>query len=128
MQELGSDARRRKHVRASLGPLDEDDRVLEIGLQVAPLRRGEADEAVEVEVRDAVVTVADGERRAGDRLCDAERAARSPDERRLARAELARDRDDVSDAQRRGEPGRDRLRFLRCRRLDLDEGETRVRR
>ncbi len=35
-----------------LGPLDEDDGVLEVGLEVAPLRRREPAEAEEIEVRD----------------------------------------------------------------------------
>src|SRR4051812_32390035 len=82
-----------------LGPFDEADRVLEVGLEIAPLGRGEALEAEEVEVRDigvALVPVADREGRARDRAGDPERPARSPDEGRLAAPELARDGDDVS--------------------------------
>src|SRR5439155_9052301 len=83
-----------------LGPLDEADRVLEVRLEIAPLGRGEPLEPEEVEVRDvgvAGVAVADGEGRARDRRCDAERPACAADEGRLAAAELARDRDDVAD-------------------------------
>ena len=43
---------RRQDARARLGPLDEDDRVVEVRLEIPPLRGGEALEAVEVEVRD----------------------------------------------------------------------------
>jgi len=55
----------------------------------------------------AVIAVADRVGRAGDALADAERAARAPDECRLAGAELARDRDDVAGAQLRRELRRD---------------------
>ena len=109
---------RRKHRRARLGPLDEHDRVVEVRLEVAPLRRRDAREAVEVEVRDvdrAGVAVADREGRARDRRGHAERAAGAAHERRLARAELARDGDDVarSRAARRGRPRSARSRSPR---------------
>ena len=71
-----------------LRPLDEHDRVVEVRLEVAPLGRGQAAEAVEVEVghvRVPRVAVADRERRARDRRGDAERAAGAADERRLPR-------------------------------------------
>ena len=48
-----------------------------------------------------LVAVADREGRARDRALDAERAAGAADERRLAGAELARDRDDVAGAEPR---------------------------
>ena len=51
------------------------------------------------------VAVADRERRARDRLVDPERAAGAADERRLARAELARDEDDVTGREQRGRAG-----------------------
>ena len=58
---------RRERADARLGPLDEDDRVLEVRLEVTPLRRREATEAIEVEMRyvdHAPIAVADRERRA----------------------------------------------------------------
>ena len=61
----------------------------------------------------AVVAVADRVRRARDALAHAERAARAADERRLAGAELARDRDDVAGREPPRELGRERLRLLR---------------
>jgi hypothetical protein len=76
--------------------------VLEVRLQVTPLRRGKALETVKIEVRDvgaAGIPVADREGRARDRDLDAERPARAADERRLAGTELARDGDDVAGAQ-----------------------------
>src|SRR3954453_8604602 len=77
-----------------LGPLHEADGAVEVGLEVAPLRRRHAGEAVQVEVRDvdaAVVAVTDREGGARDRLRDAELTARSADEGRLAGAEVAGD-------------------------------------
>src|SRR4029079_16798801 len=44
-------AHRRQRTRRGLGPLDKADRVREVLLQVAPLGRGEALEAKEIEVR-----------------------------------------------------------------------------
>ena len=85
-----------------LRPLDEADRVVEIRLEVAPLRRRHALEAVEVEVghvASATVAMADRVGRAGHRPVDAERAAGAADEGRLPGAELARDRDDVARAR-----------------------------
>src|SRR5439155_6718899 len=58
--------RGRENAGTGLGPLDEDDRVLEIRLQVPPLRRRDVAEAEEIEVRDVdapPVPVADRERR-----------------------------------------------------------------
>jgi hypothetical protein len=96
------DAHRRERVAGRLWPLDEADRVGEVGLEIAPLRGREALEPVQVEVRDvgaAGVAMADRERRARDGDFDAECAAGAADERRLAGAELAGDRDDVTDAE-----------------------------
>ena len=110
-------ARRGQDALARLRPLDERDRPLEVRLEVSPLRGRDALEAVEVEVRDldavAVVAVADRVRGARDALAYAERAARAADERRLAGAELARDRDDVAGRQSPRELRRERLRLLR---------------
>src|SRR5947209_7810326 len=81
--------------RAGLRPFDEHDRILEVGLEVAPLRRRDVAEAEEIEMRDvhtAVVAVTDGERRARHRPADTECTTRTADERRLPRAELAGDR------------------------------------
>src|SRR5919197_2390253 len=82
-----------------LGPLDEADRVLEVRLEVAPLGRGHALEAEEIEVRDvrvAWIAIADGEGRARHVGPHPERAASTADEGRLTAPELARDRDDVA--------------------------------
>jgi hypothetical protein len=57
--------------------------------------------------------MADRVRRARHGLGDAERAACAADERRLAGAELAGDRDDVADLQALGEPRRDGFGLLR---------------
>src|SRR5690348_1927875 len=97
-----------------LGPLDEGNRAIEVRLEVAPVLGAEAPDAVEVEVRDGGVpgvAVADRVGRARDGLADAERAARSTDERRLAGAELAGDRDDVARRERGREPCCERLRL-----------------
>src|SRR5436190_22116487 len=85
-----------------LGPFDEADRILEVRLEVAPLRRRETLEAEEVEMGDvgvARVTVADRVGRARDRRRDAERRAGAADEGRLAAAELPGDRHDVADGE-----------------------------
>src|SRR5581483_7109782 len=100
-----------------LRPLDECNRAIEVGLEVAPLLGAEAADAVQVEMRHghgARVPVADRVRRARDRLRHTERAAGAADERRLAGAELAGDRDHVARAERRREAGAERLRLL-CR-------------
>jgi hypothetical protein len=97
--EQDGDTRRRQDAFARLGPFDEDDRVVEVRLEVSPLGRRDLAEAEEVEVRDVdapVVAVTDGEGRARDRLRDAEGAARAAHERRLPRAQLARDGDDIA--------------------------------
>ena len=64
-------------------------------------------EPIEVEVREgtvaALVQVTDHERRRRHRTLDAEAAQRAAHERRLARAELARDEHDVAGLQARGE-------------------------
>jgi len=110
-------ARRGQDALAGLRPLDERDRPLEIRLEIPPLRWGDALEAVEVEVRDldavAVVAMADRVRGAGDALSYAERPARAADERGLAGAELARDRDDVAGRKPSRELRSERLRLLR---------------
>src|SRR5205823_3271039 len=83
-------------VRVRLGPLDEDDRAVEVRLEVAPLGRRDALEPEEVEVRDenaALVAVPDRVRRARNRPLDAEPPAGAADEGRLAGAELAGDGD-----------------------------------
>lgn len=63
-------------------------------------------------VDSALVPVADGVRRTRDRTFDAERAGGAADERRLARAELARDRHDVTRPQVGGEAGSELLGFF----------------
>ena len=47
--------RSRECARPGLRPLDEDDRAVEVRLEVAPLRRRESAEAIEVEMRDSTV-------------------------------------------------------------------------
>src|SRR5919205_303202 len=111
------DARGRERAGRGLGPLDEADRVFEVGLEVAPLGRGEALEPVEVEVRDVDrrgrVAVADRERRARDWDGDPERPAGAADEGRLAAAELAADGDDVAGPKLARERGGNRLGLRR---------------
>ena len=105
-----------------LGPLDEADRVLEVGLEIAPLGRRDALEAEEVEVRDvrvAGVAVADGERRARDRCGDAQGAAGAANEGRLAAPELSRDGDDVALDELLRQLGGNRLGFLRRARAKI---------
>ena len=94
-----TDARRRQDAVSRLGPLDEDDRVLEVRLEIRPLRGRDAGEAEEVEVGDvglALIAVPDRVRRARHRGGHAEGPARTADERRLARPELTRHGDDVA--------------------------------
>jgi hypothetical protein len=115
MLESNSDASRRQNPLPRLGPLDEYDRVVEVRLEIAPLRRRHVSEAKEVEVRhvdSTLVPLTDGVRRARDWTFDAERARGAADERRLAGAELARDRHDVARAQVGGEPGSKLLGFF----------------
>src|SRR5213078_4318718 len=92
-------ARRRENALPRLGPLNERDRLVEVRLEVAPLGRGDAFEAVEVEVGHLpavrVVAVPDRVRRARHPLPDPEGRAGAAHEGRLPAAELAGDRDDV---------------------------------
>jgi hypothetical protein len=100
--EAHGDAHGRQDSGSRLGPLDEDDRVVEVGLEVSPLRRGDVPEAEEVEMRDVdapVIAVADREGRARDGIRHAQRTACPPDEGRLAGAELPGDGDDVPNSQ-----------------------------
>jgi hypothetical protein len=119
--ELHLDARRRQDAGSRLGPLDEDDRVFEVRLEVPPLRRRDASEAKEIEMRHidaAPVLVTDGVRRARDCSFNAKRTARTADEGRLARSELARDGHDVARAQICGDACSDLLRLFRRASLD----------
>src|SRR6478672_1881087 len=109
-------AHRREPGARVLGPLDEGNRAIEVRLQVAPLLGAEKADAVEIEVRDRHgrrVAVADRVRRARDRLPDAERAAGAAHERRLARAKVAGDRDDVARPEPGGEAGAELLGLRR---------------
>src|SRR2546429_2917637 len=97
-------------------PFDEDDGVVEVRLEVTPLGRRDALEPEEVEGRDpdtAFVAVPDRVRRAGHGAVHPERPARAADERRLARAELARDGHDVAEPEPGGDGGANALGFLR---------------
>ena len=101
-----------------LGPLDERDRVrAEVRVEQPGVLVPQPGEPVEVEVREragrAVVEHADDERRARDRLGHAERPQRAAHERRLARAEVARDEHHVARPQVRGERGAGALGRLR---------------
>jgi hypothetical protein len=114
---------RRQRPASGLGPLDEDDGLVEVRLEVAPLGRGEPAEAVKVEmrhVRRAGVAVPDREGRAGDARRDAERTAGAADEGGLPGAELAGDQDDVAGDEACRKPTRKRLRLLRRAGHDLD--------
>ena len=101
-----------KDGQAGVGPLHERDRTVEIRLEITPLRGAEPDEAVEIEVGDrrrAPIEMADRERGARHRLLDPERPAGSPDQGRLAGAELAADEDDVAGPEQPGEQAAERL-------------------
>src|SRR5688572_30178528 len=115
--------RGRQYAVPGLGPLDEDHGVLEVGLEVAPLRVRDAVEAVEIQVRDvrrARVTVPEGVRRAGHRPRDAELAGRTAHEGGLPGAELSRDRDNVAGLELPGDRSADALGLLGRGRLELD--------
>ena len=92
---------------SGLRPLDERDpsRAEVLGQQFWVLAL-EPLQPVQVEMADdhvpAAIAVADAERRAGDRVAHAQRARRAAYERGLARADLARDQDNIASAQ----PGR----------------------
>src|SRR6185312_4310087 len=118
--EAHGGTRRRQRARSRFWPFDEDDRVVEVRLEIAPLRRRDVTEAKQVEMRDVdapVVTVPDRERRARHRLRHAESAARTAHERRLSGAELAGDGDDIPELQLDGELGRKLFRLVRGMRL-----------
>ena len=125
VRELDAHARRRQAPARALGPLDEDDRVLEIRLERAPVGVRQLLEAIQVEVRDAVVAMPDRVRRARHRPLDAERPARAADERGLPRAELAGDVDDVAPGEPRRELRGDLLRLAR-RRLTIVNARLRA--
>src|SRR5712692_9897350 len=85
----------------------------EVGLELGPLRRVRVLEAKQVEVRDAVVAVADREGRARHRGGHAECPAGTADEGRLARADLAGDGDDVPGQELHGQTRGQALGLLR---------------
>src|SRR5215218_3784886 len=123
--------RHRQEARARLRPFDEGDGVLEVALQVPPLRVRHAVEPVKVEVGDrqtSLVEVADGVRRARHGPLDAERAGRAADKRRLARAELTGDGDHVARYELRRQRGGDALGLLGRGRLQLDHAALDARR
>jgi len=102
MTQPHRETRRWQNALTGLRPLDERDRVVEVRLEVPPLRSRDVAEAEEVEVRDvdaSVIAVTDREGRARDRPGHAERATGAAHERRLAGAQLARDGDDVARLQ-----------------------------
>src|SRR4051812_6775599 len=110
------DPQGRQHTGRGLGPFDEADRVLEVRLEVTPLRGGDALEPEQIEVGDIRVSgiaVADGEGRARHMCGDTERAAGTADEGRLAAPELSGDGDDVARHELAREPYSDRLGLRR---------------
>ncbi len=117
MPQTHREARGGQDALPRLRPLDERDRPVEVRLEISPLRRRDALEAVEVEVGDldavAVVPMADRVGRARHALAYSERAARAADEGRLPGAELPGDGDDVAQREPPRELGRERLRLLR---------------
>ena len=100
-----------------LRPLDEHDRVVEVGLEVSPLGCGHLAKAEEVEVRHVdvapVIAMADRVRGACHGLLDAERPTGAAHERRLAGTELAGDGDNVANPKLRRELGCDSFRLFR---------------
>ena len=90
---------RRQGREARVGPLDERDRAVEVGLEIAPLGGAEPDEAVEIEVRDR--------RRAPVEVADRERGARHRAPRRRA---TGRRPGRASSCPRRARRGRRRRR------------------
>jgi hypothetical protein len=106
---------------ARLGPFDEDNGIVEVRLEVSPLRRRDAAEAKEVEMRHVdppPVAMSDRVRRARDRSLNTERAARTAHEGRLAGAELTRDRHDVAETQICRESDGNLFRLFRRVRFD----------
>src|SRR5439155_14813240 len=102
------DAHGRQRAGRRLWPLDEADRVHEVRLEIAPLRRRKALEAKEVEVGDVGVggiAMADGEGRARHERRHAESPAGPAYEGRLAAPELARHGHDVARPELAREPG-----------------------
>src|SRR6185312_10029227 len=95
--ESNDGARLGQPVPSVLGPFDEGDRAVEVRLEVTPLLGIEPGDPVQVEMRDRrrrLVPVPDRERRARNGPAHTQGARGSSDERRLPRAELARDRHD----------------------------------
>src|SRR6186997_2311784 len=102
--------------RSGLRPLDEDDGILEVLLQVSPLGMRHALEPIEVEVRDVNpprVAVADRVGGAGHGPLDAERTRGPAHESRLAGAELPLDEDDVAQSKADRQLRGDALSLLR---------------
>src|SRR5919109_2907687 len=121
--QTDSGPRRGQETGSGLRPFHECDRVVEVALEVAPLRGGHAFETVEIEVRDrnaAAVDVADRVARARHGALDTKGAAGAPNEGRLATPELPGNGDDVSDVELGGERRGDSLGLLRGRRFHLD--------
>ena len=84
MLEHEGDPRHGQRGEACIGPLDERDRVVEVRLEVTPLRSADPDEAVEIEMGDGrrpPIEVTDREGRARDGLLDPEGPTGAPDER-----------------------------------------------
>jgi hypothetical protein len=121
MRQTYLDAHGREGSGRCLRPLDEADRVLEVRLEIAPLGRRKTLKAIEIEVGDirpARIAVADREGRARHRALDPERPARAAHESRLPGAELARDGDDVAEAELPREAGGDGLGLVGGRGFD----------
>ena len=115
----------RKESGSGLRPFDEDDRVLEVLLEVSPLRVRHTVEPIEVEVGDVNrprVPMPDRVRRARHRALHPQCARRPADEGRLAGAELSLDEHDVTGNEPLGQAGGDSLGLLGRAGLELGHG------
>ena len=104
-------------------PLDHDDRVIPVEVEVLDLGAGR--EAIRVDVHErragcGGVLARENERRAGDRLASPEGRAEPAGEGRLAGAELPVEQHQVAGAQQRGEAGAERLHRVGVGDRELD--------
>ena len=119
--EMHGDARRGKNPLPRFGPFHEDNCVVEVRLEIAPLGCGDAAEAEKIQVGDvdtAAIAMPDREGRTRDRPVDTQGTAGAAHERRLPGAELPGDGDDVTGLQGGGQPRGDLLGLSRRAGLD----------
>lgn len=117
MLEVNGQRVLRKRTLEGVGPLDEGDGAVGHLQQHAKLLIIHAAQPIGVDVADGqppLVALGHGERRAGHRLLDAQRARCGPDEGRLADADLSAEQDDVVGAQERRDGPRQLPRLI-CR-------------